>query len=95
LEKSVKSVKVGKGKLPLHHGLLKILVNYEKARNPSPSMTLKGLLRSSGTPVSRAHLLLGPMTTTPKSSAESFESKEEEESPSEDCGTSICKKGSS
>eukprot|EP01018_Ginkgo_biloba_P040070 Gb_10384 [translate_table: standard] len=87
-------VKVGKGKLPLHQGLLKLLVNCEKARNPSPSATPKGLLRPSGTPMSRAQLLLGPTAVAPKSSVESSESEEEEDSPSEDCRTSGCKKGS-
>eukprot|EP01018_Ginkgo_biloba_P021711 Gb_02673 [translate_table: standard] len=92
LEKSVKSVKASKGKLPLHHGLLKLLVNFEKARNPLPSVTPRGLVRSSGTPVSRAQLLLGPSAIAPESSAEPSIS-EEEDSPSEDCGTSGCKKG--
>eukprot|EP01018_Ginkgo_biloba_P016652 Gb_17438 [translate_table: standard] len=94
LEKSVKSVKAGKGKLPLHQGLLNLLVNFEKAKNPSPSVTLRGLVRSSGTLVSRAQLLLGPSAAAPKSSAKPSVSKEEEDSPSEDCGTSSCKKGS-
>lgn len=93
LEKSVKSVKASKGKLPLHQGLLKLLVNFEKAKNPSPSMIPRGLLRSSGTPVSRAQLLLGPTVITPKSSAEPSKEEEEEDSPSEDCKTSGCKKG--
>eukprot|EP01018_Ginkgo_biloba_P012752 Gb_08875 [translate_table: standard] len=76
-------------------GLLKILVNCEKARNLLPSLTLKGHLRSSGTPISRAHLLLGPTVAAPKSSVESSESVEEEDSPSEDCGILACKRGTS
>eukprot|EP01018_Ginkgo_biloba_P020414 Gb_11856 [translate_table: standard] len=60
-----------------------------------PSMTLKGHLRSSGEPISRAQHLLGPTVIAPKSSAESSESMEEEESHSEDCGTLACKRGSS
>eukprot|EP01018_Ginkgo_biloba_P031408 Gb_10263 [translate_table: standard] len=95
LEKSIKSFKSSKGKLPLHQVLLKILVKCEKPRILSPSLTLKGHLRSSGTPVSRAQLLLGPTVAAPKSSAESSELVEEEESPSGDCGISSCKRGTS
>eukprot|EP01018_Ginkgo_biloba_P040074 Gb_10375 [translate_table: standard] len=35
LEKSIKTIRSGKGKLPLHQGLLKMLVNCERARNVS------------------------------------------------------------
>eukprot|EP01018_Ginkgo_biloba_P012216 Gb_25437 [translate_table: standard] len=64
-----------------------------ETKNPSPSVTLRGLVRSSGTPVSRAQLLLGPLTAVPKSSVEPSVSEDEEDSLSEDCGTSGCKKG--
>eukprot|EP01018_Ginkgo_biloba_P032820 Gb_35358 [translate_table: standard] len=70
--------------------LLKLLVNFKKGRSLSPSMALK---RSSGTPVSRAQLLLGPSSTAPISSAESSGLAYDEDSPSEDCGTSVGKKG--
>eukprot|EP01018_Ginkgo_biloba_P038840 Gb_25717 [translate_table: standard] len=56
-EKSIKVVKAGKGKIPLHQGLLKLLVNLEK-----------GSVESSGL-------------------------ADDEDSPSEDCGTSVGKKG--
>eukprot|EP01018_Ginkgo_biloba_P004816 Gb_20480 [translate_table: standard] len=74
-----------------NQGLLKLLVNFEKGRSMSPFVALK---RSSGTLVSRPHLLLGPSSAAPISSAESFGSADDEDSPpSEDCGTSVGKKG--
>jgi len=96
LEKPIKTVKSGKGKLPLHQGLLKMLVNYEKARINSAPLILKGnLIRTSGTPVSKAQLLLGPASSIPKTSVDSSDSEEEEDSPSEDDGISTRKKGDS
>eukprot|EP01018_Ginkgo_biloba_P028410 Gb_19322 [translate_table: standard] len=59
-------------------------------RSCSPSVALK---ISSGTPVSRAQLLLGPSSASPISSVESSSSVDNEDSPNEDCGTSMGKKG--
>eukprot|EP01018_Ginkgo_biloba_P001746 Gb_10257 [translate_table: standard] len=56
----------------------------------SPSVALK---RSSGTLVSRAQLLLGLSLAAPISSAKSSGSTDDEDSPSEDYGTSVDKKG--
>eukprot|EP01018_Ginkgo_biloba_P013399 Gb_10421 [translate_table: standard] len=93
LEKSIKTVKSGKGKLPLHQGLLKMLVNYEKARITSAPLILKGnLIRTSGTLVSKAQLLLSLASLVPKTSVDSFDLEEEGDNPSEDTGVSIRKK---
>eukprot|EP01018_Ginkgo_biloba_P017415 Gb_14636 [translate_table: standard] len=82
----------GKGKLPLHQGLLKMLVNYEKARITSAPLILKGkLIRTSGTLVSKA-LLLGLTSLIPKISADSSDSEEEEDSTSENVGVYARKK---
>eukprot|EP01018_Ginkgo_biloba_P038587 Gb_30224 [translate_table: standard] len=82
----------GKGKFPLHQGLLKMLVNCERARNILASLTLKGnLIRTSGTPVSKAQLLLGPTSSSPKIGDDFSNLGEEEDNPSEDARVSIMK----
>eukprot|EP01018_Ginkgo_biloba_P038087 Gb_28838 [translate_table: standard] len=85
----------GKGKLPLHQGLLKMLVNHEKARIASTPLILKGnLIRTSGTPVTKAQLLLGPASSVPRTSANS-DSERVEDSSNEDVGVAVRKKGDS
>eukprot|EP01018_Ginkgo_biloba_P021373 Gb_24038 [translate_table: standard] len=94
LEKSIKTIRSGKGKLPLHQGLLKMLVNYERDRNVLVSLPLKGtLIRTSGTLVSKAQLLLGPASSAPKPSVDYSDSEEEEDSPSDDSRVSARKRG--
>eukprot|EP01018_Ginkgo_biloba_P012096 Gb_21298 [translate_table: standard] len=55
VEKSVKTVKSGRGKFPLHQGLLNLLFQFEKAKSGSTVISVKGNFhRVSGTPVSKA-----------------------------------------
>jgi len=85
MEKSVKTIKLGKGKLPLHQGLLNLLFQFEKAKSSSAVISAKGNLHKvSGTPVSKAQLLLGPTSSSQKPNAISSDSEEEEDSHSED-----------
>eukprot|EP01018_Ginkgo_biloba_P030450 Gb_22959 [translate_table: standard] len=87
VEKSIKSVKSGKGKLPLHQGLLNLLFQFETSKRSSVAMSLKGnLLKVSGPPVSKAQLLLGPTSSAQKLNVVSSNLEEEEDSPSEDVG---------
>eukprot|EP01018_Ginkgo_biloba_P031260 Gb_18254 [translate_table: standard] len=66
LEKSVNSIKAGKGKAPLHQGLMKLLFDYEKEkRSAAAGPTRRGFSRLSWTPVSKAWLLLGPTPISP------------------------------
>eukprot|EP01018_Ginkgo_biloba_P017812 Gb_02791 [translate_table: standard] len=59
-------MKAGKGKAPLHQGLMKLLVDFEKDRRGDVVVPLKGgFSRLSGTPVSKAQLLLGPTPPSP------------------------------
>eukprot|EP01018_Ginkgo_biloba_P022712 Gb_36500 [translate_table: standard] len=61
MEKSVRAVKVGKGKAPFHQGLMKLLVDFENDKRGDVAGPSKGgFSRRSGTPVSKAQLLLGP-----------------------------------
>eukprot|EP01018_Ginkgo_biloba_P031263 Gb_18255 [translate_table: standard] len=59
LQKSVKAVKVGRGKVPLHQGLVKSLYQSAKEKGGALGGLEGGFPRSIGTPISRAQLRLG------------------------------------
>eukprot|EP01018_Ginkgo_biloba_P034329 Gb_40947 [translate_table: standard] len=66
MEKSVKAVKVGKGKEPLHQGLMKMLTDFELHRKISMAGPTKGVfVRVNGALVFKAQLLLGPSLSSP------------------------------
>eukprot|EP01018_Ginkgo_biloba_P007467 Gb_18855 [translate_table: standard] len=66
MEKSVHVVKVGKGKSPLHQGLMKMIEDFEINRKSSIAGPSKGgFVRVSGAPISKAYLLLGPALSSP------------------------------
>eukprot|EP01018_Ginkgo_biloba_P016143 Gb_31689 [translate_table: standard] len=66
MEKSVKAVKAGKGKAPLHQGLMKMLADFELHRKSTTAGPTKGVfVRVSGALVSKAQLLLGPTPSSP------------------------------
>eukprot|EP01018_Ginkgo_biloba_P013061 Gb_00900 [translate_table: standard] len=70
MEKSVRAVKVGKGKAPLHQGIMKLLVDFKKyRRGVTVSPSKGGFSRLSKMPGSKAQLLLGlsPLSPMPKS----------------------------
>eukprot|EP01018_Ginkgo_biloba_P033438 Gb_00181 [translate_table: standard] len=66
IEKSIRAVKAEKGKAPLHQGLMKLLVDFEKDRRGVTAGPSKGVFsRLSGMPVSKVQLLLGPAPFSP------------------------------
>eukprot|EP01018_Ginkgo_biloba_P024051 Gb_01985 [translate_table: standard] len=89
LEKSIKSVKVGKGKVMLHQGLVKFFYQFAKDKGGvSIRMMRGGFPRISGTLVSRAQLRLGAtplgkdsLSLASKPNVVLTESKDEEDSP--------------
>ena len=80
MEKSLILVKIGKGKSPLHQGLMKLIIEFVFSKNPSVAGPSKGFSRVSGTPISKAQLLLGPIQAT--SNADSSDSDSEAEGDS-------------
>eukprot|EP01018_Ginkgo_biloba_P036070 Gb_27273 [translate_table: standard] len=80
LEKSMKPVKSGKGRVPLHQGMVKLLFQHEKDKCGGTVGPLRGgFLRTSGTPVSKAQLHLGPAPLCPVSNLKTVISDSEEE----------------
>eukprot|EP01018_Ginkgo_biloba_P036449 Gb_16274 [translate_table: standard] len=66
MEKSVRAVKISKRKSPLHQGLMKMLVDFEMNKKGNVTGPFKGgFTRLSGTPVSKAQLLLGSAPPSP------------------------------
>eukprot|EP01018_Ginkgo_biloba_P026278 Gb_21957 [translate_table: standard] len=58
----------GKGKVPLHQGLMKLIVEFALNRKKSVAGPSKGgFARVSGSPISKAQLLLGPILASPPS----------------------------
>eukprot|EP01018_Ginkgo_biloba_P013977 Gb_31793 [translate_table: standard] len=85
MEKSVKAVKAGKGKSPLHQGLMKMLVDFKMNRKSIAAGPSKGgFVRISGTPVSKAQLLLGSAPSSPLLVSGDSASNSEEVSRSQD-----------
>eukprot|EP01018_Ginkgo_biloba_P039864 Gb_34704 [translate_table: standard] len=92
LEKSIKVVKAGRGKVLLHQGLVKLL--YQSAKEKGG--VVRGFPRNSGTPISRAQLRLG---ATPKgkespvsqSSMVLSESEDEDDSMGKDISKDLSK----
>eukprot|EP01018_Ginkgo_biloba_P020672 Gb_03668 [translate_table: standard] len=67
--RKIPTMKAGKGKAPLHQGVMKLLVDFEKDRRGAMMGPLKGgFSRLSGTLVSKAQLLLrlAPLSPMPK-----------------------------
>eukprot|EP01018_Ginkgo_biloba_P018070 Gb_20417 [translate_table: standard] len=92
----VKAIKVGKGKAPLHQGLLKLLFDYEKEKKSAVVGPSKGgFSRLSGTPVSKSQLLLGPapVSLAPKSDETVSNSKEDSVSQGDDTPLAGTKEG--
>eukprot|EP01018_Ginkgo_biloba_P010247 Gb_13456 [translate_table: standard] len=80
MEKSLISVKTGKGKSPLHQGLMKLIMEFVFSKNPSVAGPSKGFSKVSGTPITKAQLLLGPIQAA--SNADSGDSDSEAEGDS-------------
>eukprot|EP01018_Ginkgo_biloba_P023420 Gb_40337 [translate_table: standard] len=98
MEKSVRTVKARKGKAPLHQGLMKLLVDFKKDRRGAMTGPSKGgFSRLSGTPISKAQLLLGPapLSLMPNSGDTVLNSEDDSLSQDEDPPIAISKEGDS
>eukprot|EP01018_Ginkgo_biloba_P015036 Gb_26367 [translate_table: standard] len=87
LKKLVKLVKAGKGKAPLHQGILNLLFDFEKEkRSAAAGPSRGGFSRLSKTPVSKAQLLMEPAPGSPalKSSETILDSEEDSASQEDD-----------
>eukprot|EP01018_Ginkgo_biloba_P034576 Gb_40371 [translate_table: standard] len=99
--KVVKFVKAGKGKVPLHQALVKLLYQFAKDRGVVFQWMMRGgFPRSSGTPVSRAQLHLGAATLgkdslspASKPNVVLTKSENEEESPKKEVPKDLSKGG--
>eukprot|EP01018_Ginkgo_biloba_P005172 Gb_38944 [translate_table: standard] len=70
------AIKTGKGKVPLHQGLMKLIVEFALNRRKSVAGPSKGgFARVSGSPISKAQLLLGPILGSPPSGDSATDSK--------------------
>eukprot|EP01018_Ginkgo_biloba_P011438 Gb_30590 [translate_table: standard] len=84
-DKTNQVVKTRKGKAPLHQGLMKLLVDFEKDRRGAIAGPHKGgFSRLSGTPVSKAQLLLGLAPPSPLSKSRDTALDSEDDSLSQD-----------
>eukprot|EP01018_Ginkgo_biloba_P015417 Gb_19919 [translate_table: standard] len=62
LPNEVLMAKSGKGKPPLHQGLMKMLVDFVSSKSsPAAGPSKGGFTKVSGTPITKAQLLLGPI----------------------------------
>eukprot|EP01018_Ginkgo_biloba_P032322 Gb_32267 [translate_table: standard] len=97
-EKSVHAVKAGKGKAPLHQGLMKMIVDFEINRKSYIAGPSKGgFVRVSEAPISKAQLLLGPALSSPLlvSGDTAMDSEGDSGSPERNCpATNPKEKGS-
>eukprot|EP01018_Ginkgo_biloba_P031174 Gb_36132 [translate_table: standard] len=81
LEKSVLAAKSGKGKPPLHQGLMKMLVDFVSNKSsPAAGPSKGGFTRVSGTPITKAQLLLGPILGASNLNSGGSTSEEDEDS---------------
>eukprot|EP01018_Ginkgo_biloba_P010609 Gb_11850 [translate_table: standard] len=102
-EKSVKSMKVRKGKVPLPQGLVKLLYQFAKDKGGILVEVMRGgFPRSSGSLVPRAQLYLGvaplgkdSLSPTSKLNVVLTESKDEEESPKKEVPKDLSRGGES
>eukprot|EP01018_Ginkgo_biloba_P016428 Gb_28058 [translate_table: standard] len=91
---AVQIMKEGEG--PLHQGLMKLLFDHEKEKKSvAAGPTRGGFSTLSGTPVSKAQLLLGhgPVSPTPKSSETISDSEEDLVSQGDDTPLARSKEG--
>eukprot|EP01018_Ginkgo_biloba_P008081 Gb_11347 [translate_table: standard] len=90
LEKSVFAAKSGKGKPPLHQGLMKMLVDFFYSKNsPIASPSKGGFTRVSGIPITKAQLLLGPIPVASHLNSGGSTSKEDEDTESQEKDSSV------
>lgn len=84
MEKSLILVQNGKGKSPLHQGLMKLITEFVFSKNHSVARPLKGFSKVSGTPISKAQLLLGPIQVASNVDLGDSDSEAEDDSGSQE-----------